>query len=149
MDFADVVYEKKKLVMNSLLRVEVRSLGRQLADLAAHDRYARDILRPELLDALIEVTACVPVYRTYIRTIAPSEWAKQVIEDAIEEASRRRPHLSPASFAFLRDVLTVANPPHVLPEQRGERLATFPMFWGRYWCCSSAPSSRAFWDAAF
>jgi (1->4)-alpha-D-glucan 1-alpha-D-glucosylmutase len=131
MDFADVVYEKKKLVMNSLLRVEMRSLGRQLADLAAHDRYARDILRPELLDALIEVTACVSIYRTYIRTIEPSEWAKQVIEDAIEEASRRRPHLSPASFAFLRDVLTVANPPHVLPEQREDRLA-FAMRWQQF-----------------
>ena len=45
MSFADVVYEKKKLVMNTLLRVEMRSLGRQLADLAAHDRYARNLLR--------------------------------------------------------------------------------------------------------
>jgi (1->4)-alpha-D-glucan 1-alpha-D-glucosylmutase len=128
MNFADVVYEKKRLVMNSLLRVEMRSLGRQLADLAAHDRYARDILRPELLDALIEVTACVPVYRTYIRTIEPSDWAKDVIEGAIEEARRRGPHLNPASFAFLRDVLTIANHPHVLPEQREERLA-FTMRW--------------------
>src|SRR5579862_605526 len=131
MNFADVVYGKKKLVMNSLLRVEMRSLGRQLADLAAHDRYARDILRPELLDALIEVTACLSVYRTYIRTIELSDWEKQVIEGAIEEATRRRPHLSPASFAFLRDVLTVANPPHVLPEQREERLA-FTMRWQQF-----------------
>jgi (1->4)-alpha-D-glucan 1-alpha-D-glucosylmutase len=123
MNFSDVVYEKKKLVMNSLLRVEMRSLGRQLADLAAHDRYARDILRPELLDALIEVTACMSVYRTYIRTIEPSDWAKHFIEGAIDEASRRRPHLSYSSFAFLREVLTVANRPHVLPEQREERLA--------------------------
>jgi len=34
-NFADVVYEKKKLVMNTLLGVEMRTLGRQLAELAA------------------------------------------------------------------------------------------------------------------
>lgn len=45
MNFADVVYEKKKLVMNSLLRVEVRGLARQLVELAAKDRYARNISR--------------------------------------------------------------------------------------------------------
>jgi len=131
MNFADVVYEKKKLVMNSLLRVEMRSLGRELAELAGHDRYARDIPRAELLDALIEVTACMAVYRTYIRSIEPSDWAKQVLEGAIQEAGRRRPQLSSASFAFLREVLTVANPPHVLPEQREERLG-FTMRWQQF-----------------
>ena len=129
--FDDVTYAKKKLVMNTLLRVEMRSLGRQLADLAAHDRYARDILRPELMDALIEVTACFPVYRTYIRNLDAPESAKQMIERAIEEARTRRPRLGPASFPFLRDVLTLANPPHILSDQREERLA-FVMRWQQF-----------------
>ena len=64
-----VVYEKKKLVMNTLLGVEMRTLGRQLAELAAQDRYARELNRDQLIDALIEVTACLPVYRTYIRNM--------------------------------------------------------------------------------
>jgi (1->4)-alpha-D-glucan 1-alpha-D-glucosylmutase len=131
MSFADVIYEKKALVMNTLLRVEMRSLGRQLADLAAHDRYARDILRPELMDALIEITACFPVYRTYIRNLDPPDSAKLIIERAIDEASARRPRLSRISFAFLRDVLTLSNPPHILPDQREERLA-FVMRWQQF-----------------
>ncbi len=43
--FADVLYQKKKLVMNTLLGVEMRSLGRQLSELAAQDRYARELPR--------------------------------------------------------------------------------------------------------
>jgi (1->4)-alpha-D-glucan 1-alpha-D-glucosylmutase len=129
--FGDVTYEKKKLVMNTLLRVEMRSLGRQLAELAARDRYARNMLRPELMDALIEVTACFPVYRTYIRNLDAPESAKHMIERAIEEAKVRRPRLQQASFAFLRDVLTLANPPHILSDQREDRLA-FVMRWQQF-----------------
>ena len=64
-----MLYQKKKLVMNTLLGVEMRSLGRQLGELAAQDRYARELPRAGLLEALIETTACVPAYRTYIRSL--------------------------------------------------------------------------------
>ena len=131
MSFPDLIYEKKKLVMNTLLRVEMRSLGRQLAELASNDRYARDLLRPELADALIEITACVSVYRTYIRNLDAPECAKSLIERAIREAKARRPRISRRCFAFLRDVLTVSNPPHILPDQREERLA-FAMRWQQF-----------------
>jgi (1->4)-alpha-D-glucan 1-alpha-D-glucosylmutase len=127
-NFVDVVYEKKKLVMNTLLRVEMRSLGRQLATLAARDRYARNLLRAELMDVLLEVTACVPVYRTYIRNLEVPDSAKLLIERALDEARRRRPRLNPRCFEFLSDVLTLANPPHILSDQREERLA-FVMRW--------------------
>ena len=131
MSFADVLYEKKKLVMNTLLAVEMRSLGRELANLAARDRYARNILRSELMDVLIEATACFPVYRTYIRNLEVSHPAKQLIERAIDEARARRPQLNPLGFAFLRDVLTLASPPHILSDQREERLA-FVMHWQQF-----------------
>jgi (1->4)-alpha-D-glucan 1-alpha-D-glucosylmutase len=131
MSFADVMYEKKKLVMNTLLRVEMRSLGRQLANLAARDRYARNLLRHELMDVLIEVTACFPVYRTYIRNLDVPESAKQLIERAIEDAHRRLPQLSPLCVDFVRDVLTLSNPPHILSDQREERLV-FVMRWQQF-----------------
>jgi (1->4)-alpha-D-glucan 1-alpha-D-glucosylmutase len=131
MSFTDVMYEKKKLVMNTLLRVEMRSLARQLADLAARDRYARNLLRPELMEVLIETTACFPVYRTYIRNLEVPDSAKQLIARAIDEAYTRRPQLNPVCFAFLRDVLTLSNPPHILSGQREERLA-FVMRWQQF-----------------
>ncbi len=126
--FADVLYQKKKLVMNTLLGVEMRSLGRQLGELAAQDRYARELPRAGLLEALIETTACVPAYRTYIRSLEVPADAREFITLALSEARQRKPHLDAASFDFLRDVLLLANPPHVFAEQREARLA-FVLRW--------------------
>jgi (1->4)-alpha-D-glucan 1-alpha-D-glucosylmutase len=117
--------------MNTLLRVEMRSLGRQLASLATNDRYAKNLLRPELMDVLLETTACFPVYRTYIRNLDVPESAKHFVGQALDEARRRRPRLSRACFDFLWDVLTLANPPHILADQREERLA-FVMRWQQF-----------------
>jgi (1->4)-alpha-D-glucan 1-alpha-D-glucosylmutase len=126
--FADVVYQKKKLVMSTLLGVEMRTLGRRLAELASHDRYARELPRGQLVEALIEVTACLPVYRTYIRTIEVPELAAKYIERALEEARLRAPHLNSAGFAFVREVLLLLKLPHVLADQQEARLA-FVMRW--------------------
>jgi (1->4)-alpha-D-glucan 1-alpha-D-glucosylmutase len=130
-NFADVVYEKKKLVMNTLLGVEMRTLGRQLAELASQDRYARELNRGQLIDALIEVTACLSVYRTYIRNMDLTPHATKYIEEAISAARGRATSLKPAYFDFVRDVLLILNPPHVLVDQREARLA-FVMRWQQF-----------------
>jgi (1->4)-alpha-D-glucan 1-alpha-D-glucosylmutase len=126
--FADVVYQKKKLVMNTLLGVEMRTLGRQLAELAAQDRYARELNREQLIEALIEVTACLSVYRTYIRNVDLPAHATRYIEEALAAARSRAPNVSRAYFDFVREVLLILNPPHVLVDQREARLA-FVMRW--------------------
>ena len=130
-DFAEVLYQKKMLVMNTLLGVEMRTLGRQLAELAAQDRYARELDRDSLIDALIEVTACLSVYRTYIRNMDVPPRASAYIEEAVTAARARFPHLSPGYFNFVREVLLLLNPPHVLPDQRETRLA-FVMRWQQF-----------------
>jgi (1->4)-alpha-D-glucan 1-alpha-D-glucosylmutase len=130
-DFADVVYQKKKLVMNTLLGVEMRTLGRLLAELALQDRYAREFNREQLIDALIEVTACLSVYRTYIRNMELPVQARENIEQAVASARSRAAHLSSACFDFVREVLLLLNPPHVLADQREARLA-FVMRWQQF-----------------
>ncbi len=130
-NFADVAYDKKKLVMNTLLGVEMRTLGRQLAELASQDRYARELNREQLIDALIEVTACLSVYRTYIRNMDLTPRATQYIEEAVREARGRARSLNPACFDFVREVLLILNPPHVLVDQREARLA-FVMRWQQF-----------------
>ncbi len=122
-NFADVVYEKKKLVMNTLLGVEMRTLGRQLAELASQDRYARELNREQLIDALIVVTACLSIYRTYIRNMDLTPHATKYIEEAVTAARSQAAYLNPACFDFVRDVLLILNPPHVLVDQREARLA--------------------------
>jgi (1->4)-alpha-D-glucan 1-alpha-D-glucosylmutase len=130
-NFADVVYEKKKFVMNTLLGVEMRTLGRLLAELASQDRYARELNREQLIDALIEVTACLSIYRTYIRNMDLTEHDTKYIEEAISAARGRAKFLSPACFDFVRDVLLILNPPQVLADQREARL-TFVMRWQQF-----------------
>jgi (1->4)-alpha-D-glucan 1-alpha-D-glucosylmutase len=71
--FADVVYNKKKQIIEGLFPGEVRSLSRRLFELAKQDRCARDLSENNILQALIEVTACLPVYRTYIRSVDISD----------------------------------------------------------------------------
>jgi len=130
-NFADVLYQKKKLVMTTLLGVEMRTLGRHLAVLAAQDRYARELPRGQLIDALIEVTACLPVYRTYIRNMELPVHATEYIEEAVKLARDRTRHLNEACLGFVREVLLLLNPPHVLIDQREARLA-FVIRWQQF-----------------
>lgn len=129
--FEEVALEKKRLVMNGILGVEMRALGRQLAELAGDDRYARELSRPDLFSALMETTACLTVYRTYAHNLGLQENDRLILERAIEKARASKPHLAPAGFDFLRDVLLLEAPPHVLPRQREARLA-FVMRWQQF-----------------
>jgi (1->4)-alpha-D-glucan 1-alpha-D-glucosylmutase len=129
--YADLLYQKKKLVMSTLLGVEMRSLGHELSLLAAKDRYARDLSRSDLMQALFETTAHASVYRTYIRNLEVAREDEKVIERAIEEARTRKFYLQGAHFDFIADVLLVRNRPHLLPDQREARL-TFVMRWQQF-----------------
>ena len=131
LSYADVLYQKKKLVMATLLGVEMRSLGHQLEMLAEDDRYARDISKNDLTQALIETTAHLSVYRTYIRNLEVSATDKRLIEQALRDAEERKFYLKPPTFAFVRDVLLLQNRPHLLPDQREARLA-FVMRWQQF-----------------
>jgi (1->4)-alpha-D-glucan 1-alpha-D-glucosylmutase len=131
MKLCDVLYQKKKLVMGTILGVEMRSLGRQLGELAAQSRYARDLPRHELSEALVETTACFSVYRTYIRNLDLPAEATRILEEALAQARLRKPGLNPQCFDFLREVLLLLNPPHVLPDQREARLS-FVLRWQQF-----------------
>jgi (1->4)-alpha-D-glucan 1-alpha-D-glucosylmutase len=129
--YEDLLYQKKKLVMATLLGVEMRSLGHQLSLLANSDRYARDLSRTDLTQALVETTAYLPMYRTYIRNLEISSRDRSVIEQAILEAQERKFYLKAANFDFVRDVLLLRNRPHLLPEQREARIS-FVMRWQQF-----------------
>ena len=129
--FSEVLYQKKKLVMATLLGVEMRALERQLEILASKDRYARDISWVELGQLLVETTAHLGVYRTYSRSLRVSGQDRARIELALEHAHARRPRLSPACFAFLSDVLLLRPRPHLPADQREARLA-FVVRWQQF-----------------
>ncbi len=118
--FNDVVYEQKKRMIDQLFAGEVLALGLHLSLLAEGDRYARDLSTSELRQALIELTACMPVYRTYIRdqSIPPRDYA--FLQKAFEEARRRNPEISPGVFDFLEQVLLLRVPEGSSEDLRAE-----------------------------
>ena len=98
------------------------ALGLHLALLAELDRHARDLSPREMRRALLEVTACLPVYRTYIDGRPPSELDRMYIERAVAEARRRNPEIVGAVFAFLERVLLLRTPANLNEDQRTDWL---------------------------
>jgi (1->4)-alpha-D-glucan 1-alpha-D-glucosylmutase len=131
LSYENMLYQMKKLVMSTLLSAEMRYLGRQLGVLAERDRYARDLSRMELGQALIETTACLAIYRTYIRSMEVPGQAKRCIGSAVEAARSRNPRLDASCLDFVRDVLLLKDSGHLFAEQREARLA-FVMRWQQF-----------------
>ena len=130
-DFRETVYRSKKLIMDTLFAGEMHSLGQHLGRLAEQDRYARDFPRKELRAAVVEVTACFPVYRTYARSAEMSARDVRNIAKALKMAQQRGTEVSTPVFDFLRRVLLLEIPPSLVEADRGEWLR-FLMRWQQF-----------------
>jgi (1->4)-alpha-D-glucan 1-alpha-D-glucosylmutase len=106
----DVIYEKKKLVMQVSMSSEVNTLGHYLNDLSEKDRHTRDFTLYSLRSAIIEVTAAFPVYRTYTNSWLVNDRDRQVVELAVSRAKRNNPAISESIFDFLKQVLLLRFP---------------------------------------
>lgn len=130
--FEDICYERKKQVISELFSGEMRTLGKKLGELSMHDRNARDFAPTELLAALTEITACMHVYRTYIREDAPvTDEDRAFIKRAVGDARcRARSSLDQRLFTFLEKVLLVEPPSYV--EGDRDRWRAFVMRWQQF-----------------
>ncbi len=129
--FDDVVHEKKRLVMETDFAGEMFGLGKLLGTLAEKDRYARDLPRKELREALIEVTSALPVYRTYVRSLDLSSRDRLYLGRALKDAQRRNPDAGGPVFDFLRRVLLLELSPSLGGESSEEWLR-FLMRWQQF-----------------
>ncbi len=129
--FEDTLFEQKTLVIKTLFAGEIRSLGLELGRLAEQDRYARDLPLKELTEALAEVTAYLPTYRTYVRSLEVSTTDRRRIDRTVDQAAHRNPAISPAVFDFLRQVLLLDARAH-LSGQQLERRLRFVMRWQQF-----------------
>jgi (1->4)-alpha-D-glucan 1-alpha-D-glucosylmutase len=109
-DFTELVYEKKKLVMQVSLSGEANMLGHRLNNISETDRLTRDFTLNSLVRAISEVIACFPVYRTYVVPGTVREKDVQYIEAAVSRARRKNPAMNSSVFDFLRDVLLLRVP---------------------------------------
>ncbi len=106
-DYPALVSEKKRLVLRRLFAPELKRLNRLLVRIAGGAKTPRDFSRDELCEALIEVIAAFPVYRTYVRPDQGEIGETDVayIHQAFATARRERPELGPEPFDFLQELL--------------------------------------------
>lgn len=107
--WSEVVYEAKRHILDTSLAAELNVLANQLVRIAQSDRRTRDFTLNSLREALAEVIACFPVYRTYVAEGVSAD-DRRYIEWAISSARRRRPATDPAIFDFVRAVLMLEVP---------------------------------------
>jgi (1->4)-alpha-D-glucan 1-alpha-D-glucosylmutase len=104
-DFRELVYECKKLVMDRSLNSELNVLANHLSRIALADRHTCDFTLKSLRDALMEIVACFPVYRTYVTEQRVSEDDRNYIMEAVEGAKAKSTSADTSAYDFIRDVL--------------------------------------------
>jgi (1->4)-alpha-D-glucan 1-alpha-D-glucosylmutase len=126
--FDDLVYETRKQIMRVSMASEINVLAYQLNRISERNRYYRDFTLYSLREALRELIACFPVYRTYIvaATDQVEERDRIVIETAVNRARSRNPTIDPSIYDFLHDILLLHYPDTLDPEAREEQ-RTFVM----------------------
>jgi (1->4)-alpha-D-glucan 1-alpha-D-glucosylmutase len=108
-EFAAVSRECRLLVLRDTLGSELNRLTALFLDICEGHRRYRDYTRHELHEALREVAAGMPVYRTYVRGGAGVVTAEDqaAIAEAVANGRSARPDLDPALFEFLGDILAL------------------------------------------
>jgi (1->4)-alpha-D-glucan 1-alpha-D-glucosylmutase len=110
MNYQDLVYEKKKLMMEVSMSGEVNALGHYLNRLSEKNRHTRDFTLRSLTTAIVETIACFPIYRTYVTPYGVDERDRRYIEQAVSKAKRKNPAMSATIFDFLQGVLLLQYP---------------------------------------
>ncbi len=103
--FDDIAYRCRKLIVRVALASELNVLAHQLSRIALSKRTTCDFTLNNLRDALMEVVANFPVYRTYVAPSGVSDNDAEYIHRAIALAKARSPAADTSVFDFVREVL--------------------------------------------
>jgi (1->4)-alpha-D-glucan 1-alpha-D-glucosylmutase len=104
-DFNELAYRSRKLIVRVALVSEVTVLASHLARIALAKRRTCDFTLNSLRDALTEVVANFPVYRTYVSPSGVSDNDARYIRLAIASAKWRSPAADTTIFDFIGEVL--------------------------------------------
>lgn len=120
--FAEIVYQSKRLIMETSMAAEVTVLAHRLNGISEKHRSTRDFTLGSLRRAIEEIVACFPVYRTYVGDDGPpSERDREYIARAVALAKRRTPTMEPSVYDWIQDLLLLRLPPWAGEADRQER----------------------------
>ena len=118
----DVIYTAKRLITATSMASELNVLAHELNRLSEQSRCSRDFTLDGLQEALREVVACFPVYRTYISDQGFSTTDEMAVNEAIGQARRRNPNLDYSIFEFIREHICPVRGPKEREERFVQRL---------------------------
>lgn len=143
LDWADTAYDSKVMVLRSSLAAELNVLANQLTHIAQADRHTRDFTLSNLRQALIEVIAAFPVYRTYVSDV-PSDEDRRYIDWALARARSRSSSTNLPLLQFVRSML-LADTSNVAPAWHPQVRA----FAGKFQQVTSPVAAKGVEDTAF
>ncbi len=140
LDYAAVAHEKKLLVLREILGSDINRLTALLLQICEDRRNYRDYTRHELHEAVRELAASFPVYRTYVQADAGriSDADAALVAQAIDAAKAARTDLDSRLFDLLHDILTL--------EARGAAETEWVM---RFQQITAATAAKGVEDTAF
>jgi (1->4)-alpha-D-glucan 1-alpha-D-glucosylmutase len=124
-DYAEIVQVCKRLVARGALASQLTVLAHALQRIALADRRTRDYGFNSLRDAIAEVAAAMPVYRTYVVHQASAQ-DRRFIDWAISQAAKRGDAGDAGLFDFLRSCLLML-PPAAAPASTVEAVRQFAL----------------------
>src|SRR5687768_15917515 len=120
-------------------------LAHQFDRFAQRHRKTRDFTLNALREALGEVIACYPVYRSYVSDQGVSETDVRRTERAVDEAIRRNPKTEPAIYHFIRDALLQKDREGYTEEDRRARVRLA----GKFQQLTAPATAKGIEDTAF
>ena len=143
--FADLVHDKKSLILRDTLSSELHMLGRQVDRLAHKNRRSRDFTANNLRFALREIISYFAVYRSYISAESVRDADRRYVELAVARAMRRNPTVNGALFRFVRDMILLVYPDSANDSDRAEQRR----FVGKFQQVTSPVMAKGMEDTAF
>jgi (1->4)-alpha-D-glucan 1-alpha-D-glucosylmutase len=104
-DFESVTYHARRAVIRGPLAAGLTVLANRALHLARADRRTRDHTLASLRQALEEIAASFPVYRTYVTAAGASEQDRRYVDWAVGRARRRSRLTDVSVFDFLHGLL--------------------------------------------
>ena len=143
--FREIAYRSKQLVLRLSMASELNVLAHSLNLFSERSRYYRDFTLNALTQAMREIIACFPVYRTYVtwREDGVGARDRRYIEHAVAEAKRRNPNRPRAVFNFVRDLLL--KQADYIPESEHE---AYRRFVGKFQQVTSPVTAKGIEDTA-
>jgi (1->4)-alpha-D-glucan 1-alpha-D-glucosylmutase len=110
-DFAALAHDCKRLIIRTAMAGELNVLSDQLHRLAKRSRYTQDFTLNGLREALTEIVAFFPVYRTYCTGDCLDDSTRLSVELAVERAKARWQVEETSIYDFIGSVLLLEAAP--------------------------------------